>query len=210
MSIPPRIYPDIKSGDILVSQHNSGADGGWVVGRVLEPSEHDLGYPTVESWSPSGWLPFQPQLWEEGRFRSKEDAESVASWLREPFPMPPGVTVFARPEPDSPYLWRDESMGEEPEEGARRECAPDVYEALCCAVECPDLRQSVALERAAQALRLVGQAKMAAAAQAVATSVYRMIPTSMRARIDAAEKALAARATTAEEREILRLALFRA
>lgn len=121
--------------------------------------------------------------------------------------IPPGVTVYTRLEPDSPCLWRDETVGEEPEEGAQRECAPDIREALLCTTYHPLLRQIVALERAATALRAVGHPS-AADITAEAKALEETLPPEGRARIETADKMLRSRRLTAEEKALLRLAYF--
>ena len=69
---------------------------------------------------------------------------------------PGGITVFARGSNEDPYQWRDESVGDDPEDGTRRDCAPDVYRALAFAATHEDFRLWVALSRAAQQLVSIG------------------------------------------------------
>lgn len=122
--------------------------------------------------------------------------------------VPAGVTVFARPEPESPYLWRDESVGEEPEEGVQRECAADIYEALLCTIEYPVLRRVTALERAGVALRSVSHPSTRTV-EAEAEALRETLPLEGRVRIEAADKVLRNRVLSAEEKALLRLAHFR-
>lgn len=120
---------------------------------------------------------------------------------------PRGITIFRRQDPTDPYLWRDESVGEEPEEGERRECARDVYEALGLAIDCPMLRQASALDRAAEALGSVGH-DAAKALREEAEAIYGSIPAPQRAQIESAEAVLKSRKLSAEEMALLRRAWF--
>ena len=42
-----------------------------------------FGHPVAECWSPKGWLPWEPQIWGEGRFDTEAEAGAQAKILRD-------------------------------------------------------------------------------------------------------------------------------
>jgi hypothetical protein len=63
---------DAKIG---VYRHLSGE--GFYIGRDVGTGP--LGRRVIEPWSPKGWLPWEPQVWGEGRFRAEDEARAVAA-----------------------------------------------------------------------------------------------------------------------------------